>query len=754
MKRYSLSTIILIFLFALSVAAQLPASAAGEGSVDFKRDIQPLFKANCVGCHGPSVQKNSFRLDRRHDAMRGGTISVIGPGNSSGSRLYLRLIGSEVGMQMPPTGALPPDKIDLIKKWIDQGARWPDDASGEAPPLPQDAHAAAMMEALRNNDQRAFLRLLTRYPEAVKLRGPGGSTPLMYAAFYGDDEMLRRLLGKGADPNARNSAGATALMWAVTDLPKTQRLIEAGADVNAHSDDGLTPLLIAASQYGSSAIVKLLLDRGADPSIKVSSATGEMTPLSQAAYAGDADMIQLLLERGASVKKAGFFPLTFAALSLCLRCVDLLVKQAEPADLNMAMFFGAPPFADPRSARLLIDRGADIKATDPEGRTILMLAAGSATAPVDTIKALLDHGADVNAKTSKGDTALDFARRHGQTPVVDLLVRAGARGGNPAKEWFAKPAPAKSIAAAINRSIPLLQRTDVSFLQKTGCVSCHNNTLTAMTLAAARKSGYAVDEQIARNQLTATSRYLDDWSERARQSVGIPGDADTVGYILLGLAAENHQANATTDAMVRFLKSKQTPNGRWIIFAHRPPIESSDFEVTAVSLRALQLYAPSQERTEYQKAIQLAAGWLRTAEPKENEDYVFKLLGLKWAGANRTVLMKVAAGLLAEQRADGGWAQLSTLASDAYATGQALVALKEAGVITAGDAAYQRGIHFLMNNQLEDGSWYVRSRALPIQPFFESGFPHGRDQFVSAAATNWATMALVQARPAALAQVR
>ena len=65
--------------------------------------------------------------------------------------------------------------------------------------------------------------------------------------------------------------------------------------------------------------------------------------------------------------------------------------------------------------------------------------------------------------------------------------------------------------------------------------------------------------------------------------------------------------------------------------------------------------------------------------------------------------------------------------------------------ITAKDAVYQRGVTFLLQTQLEDGSWFVRSRAIPIQPYFDSGFPHGHDQFISAAAANWATMALMLA---------
>jgi Prenyltransferase and squalene oxidase repeat len=102
---------------------------------------------------------------------------------------------------------------------------------------------------------------------------------------------------------------------------------------------------------------------------------------------------------------------------------------------------------------------------------------------------------------------------------------------------------------------------------------------------------------------------------------------------------------------------------------------------------------------------------------------------------------------VAEQRPDGGWSQLPTLSSDAYATGQALVALAESGAIPVSDAAYQRGVRFLLSTQLADGSWLVRTRAIAIQRYFESDFPHGRDQFISAAATSWATMALTMTIP-------
>jgi hypothetical protein len=142
--------------------------------------------------------------------------------------------------------------------------------------------------------------------------------------------------------------------------------------------------------------------------------------------------------------------------------------------------------------------------------------------------------------------------------------------------------------------------------------------------------------------------------------------------------------------------------------------------------------------------VSRAADWLLKARPETTQDRAFQLLGLGWAGvkADNETIMKGVRDLLRGQRPDGGWPQLSTLASDAYATGQALVALRQAGGVLVTDPSFKRGAEFLLKTQLEDGSWYVQSRAIPIQPYFESGFPHGRDQWISAAASNWAVMAL------------
>src|SRR5262249_14038499 len=254
--------VVVVFLVTLALSTALSRQAPSK--IDFRRDVQPLLKQFCIECHGSSQQMHGFRLDRRRDAMRGGTTTVIVPGNSAGSRLYLKLTGNKYGPQMPPTGPLTQEQIDVIKAWIDQGAEWPDDLSGDTLPPPRDPRAALVMQALRDGDKSHFQKLVIEDKHIGDLKGAGGTTPLMQAVLYGDGDSVRFLLEQGADPNTRNEAGATALMWAVDDLEKTRLLTWHGADVNARSDDGRTPLLIAAGLFGNGEVVKLLLDRGAD----------------------------------------------------------------------------------------------------------------------------------------------------------------------------------------------------------------------------------------------------------------------------------------------------------------------------------------------------------------------------------------------------------------------------------------------------------------------------------------------------------
>ena len=124
-----------------------------------------------------------------------------------------------------------------------------------------------------------------------------------------------------------------------------------------------------------------------------------------------------------------------------------------------------------------------------------------------------------------------------------------------------------------------------------------------------------------------------------------------------------------------------------------------------------------------------------------------RLLGLAWAKADTKYVEQAAAELVAAQRPDGGWSQLATLESDAYATGQAMYALNQAARSNRYQQSIDRASAYLLRTQLADGTWLVRTRSNPVQVLKESGFPHGRDQWISAAGTAWAATALAQTQP-------
>ena len=641
----------------LSTLAPWPAAAQAPGRVDFQRDVQPILRDHCYACHGPEQQMNGFRLDRRDGAMRGGSQSVIGPGNAEGSQLYHRLVGNSVGARMPPTGPLMPEQVAVLKAWIDQGAEWPDHLSGIPPTLPVDPTADRLFGLIRSGERTQVEALLRTNPAAARGLASGGSTPLMAAALYGDADLMKRLMAMGADAGASNVAGATALMWALPDTDKMRIVLEAGVNVDARTDDRRTALVIAAGIVGAEPAAQLLLERGAKPSPATS---GDPSPLREAVRVGNVGVFRMLLSHGADASM-------ISTDTLRLRCFPC----AQALDIG---------------------------------------------------------GSGPRALTPPTDSGLRPTLPAPSTPP--RLV--GATAATPA-----------AVRAAVERSLPLLQRIGQPFIQKTGCVSCHHNSVVASTLTLARRHGYRFDEVAFEAERTRIATYLESHRERTLQNIAIAGSQDTISYLLVGLAATGHPADRATDAQALWLMRRQAADGRWPLATLRPPIESSDVEVTAMSLRAVQLYAPTAYRVNAAKAVERAGDWLASATGANTEDRAFRVLGLTWAGATREVVRAAARDLVASQRSDGGWSQEPPMDSDAYATGQALVALRESGAVPAGDPTVRRGVEYLLRTQFEDGSWFVKSRAVPIQTYFESGFPHGADQWISAAATAWAVSALV-----------
>jgi ankyrin repeat protein len=698
-----------------------------------------------------------MRLDRRSSVIKAFARRVV-PGNSPNSMVYQRLAGTEYGMQMPPKGALPPEHVALVKAWIDQGAEWPDPLANEQNLPPPDPKAIAMVESLRSGDWSSFMKAAEAEPNLLNARGPEGSTPFMYAVLYCDAGMLGRLLKLGAEPNKHNDVNATALMWAANDLKKTRVLVGHGADVNARSDNYRTPLMIAARHPGGTPIVKFLLGHGANPNPN-SKPLGESSPLMEALTAGEDGTAELLIHRGADAKATGDQGLMLAVMMNCPKSLELLAAHITEKDVYTMALQETTVFGDVKATRLMLEHGAEVNAFDPLGRTPLMYAVISDLLPLETVKLLVEHGADVNAgnkHTKGGDTGLtvlDIATLNGRTPIVEYLEARGAKRSMAMETVALHPKPSNTIRGAVQDSLPLLQRTDVNFTKGAGCTSCHNNSMAAMAVGLARKRGIRVNEETTSTQVRVN---LDEFQARRdklhqgyyAQPVGDFFSPFILGYQLVGLHAQNCQPDLNTDAAVMMLRSRQSPNGEWAYpqADTRPPICLDYIGQTALAMRAVQLYTTKATRAACDKSVRLAASWLAKAQSLNNEDRAWRLTGLAWAGTDKAAIKKALAEVLASQRPDGGWSDLPSMPSTPYATGRSLVALQLGG-LSVSDPAFQRGVKFLLATQQEDGSWYTRTRALAFQPYFDSGFPHGYNQWVSAAATSWATMALTLALP-------
>ena len=179
----------------------------------------------------------------------------------------------------------------------------------------------------------------------------------------------------------------------------------------------------------------------------------------------------------------------------------------------------------------------------------------------------------------------------------------------------------------------------------------------------------------------------------------------------------------------------------------RPPTEQSPFTSSYLALRGLQVFGTPEQRQRIEARTAQIREWLLKTAPTDTEDRVFRLRGLHLVGAPADDIQNACQELQKLQREDGGWSQLPDLTSDAYATGSALVALHQAGAVPISDPLYRKGLSYLISSQQEDGSWHVTTRSKPIQTYYESGYPHGKDQFISIAAAGWSTTALAMALP-------
>lgn len=614
----------------------------------------------------------------------------------------------------------------------------------------------------------------------VTARDAAGNTPLILAAGSGDAACLRLLLDRGADVNAVNADGAGALMRAATDFEKTALLVKRGANVPAQSALGNTALMLAARPWNSHRTVEWLLDHGADA--RATNHWGA-SALMAAAAGGDAASVRALLRHGADVNAqpaigpgpafifgGGRSALMWAAYRGDVAILKILIEAG--ADVNAEGLLGTPlaqaAWADQAdAARFLLDRGARVnQASHGDGYTALHWAASTEERDVTLVKLLLDRGADANAGGGENvdafmgtlQTPLMLARRRGETPILSALVAAGATNGTPDRvPAIAAPErrlPQRLTGAvvqeAIRQALPPLQQSALDSKQAfvrhashQDCVSCHQQYLPLAAVGLARRQQHVPVDTAAERALiemvqAGELKNLElDW-----QALFHPEPVHTKGYALFGLAAEGIPGDERTDAWVHHLAALQGRDGRWFNNLPRPPIQTGDIGATALAIHALQHYPMPGHKAGLAAQVDRARSWLHSAKPDNNESRIYQLLGLAWAGEPARKLEPLTRALLAQQRPDGGWAQLPGTASDAYATGQALYALRVGAGLTDSDPAVDKGRRYLLQTQLADGTWHVRRRTFPFQPTMDSGFPHGRDSWISAAATSWAVLAL------------
>lgn len=309
------------------------------------------------------------------------------------------------------------------------------------------------------------------------------------------------------------------------------------------------------------------------------------------------------------------------------------------------------------------------------------------------------------------------------------------------------PEPAV-LRSAIGKSLPLLTAGARGSMEKRErCFTCHNQGMPIMALVAAQSRGIAIDADELRKQVQFTADFLAKNRENYLAGKGQGGQSDTAGYALWALDNGGWKPDATTTAVTEYLLQWQRDLGHWKPQSRRPPTEQSLFTSSYVALRGLRTFGTPEQRERTDRRTEQVLAWLVKTPAEDHEDRVFRLRALHAAGAPEAEIRGAAKTLLGSQRADGGWAQLDDMASDAYATATALVALHQAGGLATTDAAYRKGLRLLLTTQLDDGSWHVKTRSNPVQTYFESGYPHAADQFISIAAAGWATTALALALP-------
>lgn len=539
---------------------------------------------------------------------------------------------------------------------------------------------------------------------------PPATGRLFLAITNGDNAAVTAQLKAGVDPNTRNWLGFTPLMWAEVRGQEgaVNELIARGARINDDSPYGSALTFALVGRHEKLALD--LLARGAKPH---PSRTDGATPLMYAAADGYPTVIKALLARHDAIDAKdteGDTALNYSARYGKLDCVRTLL--AAGANPNIADERGRTALMEAAAngrasiVAALAASHANVLARDKSGNSAMMLAARYCSDPAVAV-ALVRAGANPNAGDPHGATPVSVAARRGHTAVVTSLA-----------EYSNTKAPvsisARDTRSSIASGLELIQHGMKSFAGMAGCNSCHHQGLGLTTLGMAADKGFRVDGALigaymhglaedgkAQGALTHTALMKPELSCMV-QAVDIGDHAIGGGYLLGALIANHVPANPGFAEAALFLCKEQKPDGRWTYGMDREPMQGSQITTTALSLNVLKAYGDPTS-SEVAMHVAKSKAWLLSLHPTDAEGSAMRLVGLALSGAEEADRMAASKELVALQHGDGGWSQLPTMPSDAYATGIAIHALRSAGNVAASDTTVAKGVKYLLQHQDEDG---------------------------------------------------
>jgi squalene-hopene/tetraprenyl-beta-curcumene cyclase len=318
--------------------------------------------------------------------------------------------------------------------------------------------------------------------------------------------------------------------------------------------------------------------------------------------------------------------------------------------------------------------------------------------------------------------------------VTLILLPAGAAAAEPSPD----------VKKTISRGLAFLAKDNLAWKEKRRCAECHHAPFTIWALSEGKKRGHAVDEKALAD---LTSWVLS--KDHLAKLVAKPPKREQVELneapLLLALGVEAGGATATPDGLKKLLSSvlaDQDKDGSWKLSYEFRPIGSSPEVLTTLALLALSAPNAPDMGEEGKTARERGLEWLRNARRDEElQAAALRLILWRRLGLPAREWEPLVKKLRGAQNSDGGFSQVPKAKSDAYATGQALYALAEAGV-TPADEAVRKAQSFLAKTQREDGSWPMVSRAI-----MRDGKPPKNLEPITHAGSAWAVMGLVRSSP-------